>query len=174
MPSGHSVLTHGVVPAVDGEQAAAGDGDGGGDGEVRQRVGGHVRDGRVGGELEHHDDVLLHLVLKHQRTLGKETLLSRTERGGEEAEERRRGDPRGERGEKEKRKKKRDRPRKIREGTGEKKTGRGGREKGGREKGGKKKRKKKKRRRNWKKNKKRSRRPKKKKKKKKKKARKER
>ena len=83
MPSGHSVLTHGVVPAVDGEQAAAGDGDGGGDGEVRQRVGGHVRDGRVGGELEHHDDVLLHLVLKHQRTLGKETLLSRDREKGE-------------------------------------------------------------------------------------------
>ena len=75
LPSGHSVLTHGVVPAVDGEQAAAGDGDGGGDGEVRQRVGGHVRDGRVGGELEHHDDVLLHLLCEHQRRLQEEILL---------------------------------------------------------------------------------------------------
>ena len=161
-------LTREAVPLVDGEEAVGSDGDDGGVGQAGLGVGRHMADGGVGGELEHHDDVLLHLVLKHQRTLGKETLLSRTERGGEEAEERRRGDPRGERGEKEKRKKKRDRPRKIREGTGEKKTGRGGREKGGREKGGKKKRKKKKRRRNWKKNKKRSRRPKKKKKKKKK------
>lgn len=37
-------------------------------------------DGGVGGELEHHDDVLLHLILKHQRALGKETLVRQTER----------------------------------------------------------------------------------------------
>ena len=67
--------TDGVVPAVDGKQTAAGDGDGGGDAEVRQRVGRHVGDRGVGGKLEHHDDVLLHLVLEHQRTLGEETLM---------------------------------------------------------------------------------------------------
>lgn len=40
-----------------------------------------MSDGRVGGELEHHDDVLLHLILKHQWALGKETLVRQTEKG---------------------------------------------------------------------------------------------
>lgn len=73
-------LTDCVVPAVDGEQAAARDGDGCWYAEVGERVGGDVGDGRVGGELEHHDDVLLHLILKHQGTLGKETLVRDRER----------------------------------------------------------------------------------------------
>lgn len=73
-------LTDCVVPAVDGKQAAARDGDGCWYAEVRERVGRHVGDGGVGGELEHHDDVLLHLILKHQRALGKETLVRQTER----------------------------------------------------------------------------------------------
>lgn len=78
-------LTDCVVPAVDGEQAAARDGNGCWYAEVGERVGGDMGDGRVGGELEHHDDVLLHLILKHQGTLGKETLVRQTEK------ERRRG-----------------------------------------------------------------------------------
>jgi hypothetical protein len=41
-----------------------------------------VSDGRVGGELEHHDDVLLHLVLKHQRTLPEEEEGGRGRKGG--------------------------------------------------------------------------------------------
>ncbi len=39
------------MPAVDCEEPAAGDGDDGGEGQVRQCVGGHVSDGRVGGKL---------------------------------------------------------------------------------------------------------------------------
>lgn len=39
-----------------------------------------MSDGRVGGELEHHDDILLHLILKHQWALGKETLVRQTEK----------------------------------------------------------------------------------------------
>lgn len=68
------------MPAVDSEQPATGDGDGRWYAEVRQRVGCDVSDGRVGGELEHHDDILLHLILEHQRALGKETLVRQTER----------------------------------------------------------------------------------------------
>lgn len=61
-----------------------------------------MSDRRVGGELEHHDDILLHLILKHQWALGKETLVRqtekergterkrRTERGGKVGGERRR------------------------------------------------------------------------------------
>lgn len=45
------VLTDCVVPAVDGEQSAACDRDRSGNAEVRQRVGCHVCDGRVGGEF---------------------------------------------------------------------------------------------------------------------------
>lgn len=71
------------MPAVDSEEPAAGDGDDGGEGQVRQRVGGHVSDGRVGGKLQHHDDILLHLILKHERTLRKETLLNRESNGRE-------------------------------------------------------------------------------------------
>lgn len=73
-------LTDCVVPAVDGEQAAARDGDGCWYAEVGERVGGDVGDGRIGGELEHHNDVLLHLILKHQGALGKETLVRQTEK----------------------------------------------------------------------------------------------
>ena len=70
------------MPAVDGEDAAAGDCDYGGRGQVRQRVGGHVRHRRVGRKLEHHDDVLLELVLKHQRTLPEEEEGGRGRKGG--------------------------------------------------------------------------------------------
>lgn len=73
-------LTDCVVPAVYSKQPATRDGDGCRDAEVGQRVGCNVCDGRVGGELEHHDDILLHLILKHQRALGKETLVRQTER----------------------------------------------------------------------------------------------
>lgn len=47
---------------------------------MRERVGGDVSDRRVGWKLEHHDDILLHLILKHQRALGKETLVRQTEK----------------------------------------------------------------------------------------------
>lgn len=73
-------LTDGVVPPVDSKQAAAGDGDHGGDGKMREGVCRHVRYRRVGRKLQHHDDVLLHLVLEHEGTLRKETLLRRRER----------------------------------------------------------------------------------------------
>lgn len=68
------------MPAVDSKQPTTSDGDGRWYAKVRQRVGCNVSDGRVGGELEHHDDILLHLILKHQRALGKETLVRQTEK----------------------------------------------------------------------------------------------
>lgn len=70
-------LTDGVVPAVDGKQAAAGDRYGGGHAQVGQRVRSHMSHRRVGGKFQHHDHVLLHLILKHERTLRKETLMKR-------------------------------------------------------------------------------------------------
>lgn len=84
------------MPAVDGKQPATCDGDGCWYAEVRECVGCDVSDRRVGGELEHHDDVLLHLILKHQWALGKETLVRQTEkeRGTEEGEEGRAGEGR--------------------------------------------------------------------------------
>ncbi len=45
-----------------------------------QGVGGYMCYRRIGRKLQHHDDVLLHLVLEHERTLWKETLLSRKEK----------------------------------------------------------------------------------------------
>lgn len=84
------------MPAVDGEQAAARDGDSCRYAEVGERVGGDVGDGRVGGKLEHHDDVLLHLILEHQRALGKETLVEtdreRKKEGGRDGNGRGRGE----------------------------------------------------------------------------------
>lgn len=68
------------MPAVDGKQPATCDSDGRWYTEVGERVGCDVSDGGVGGELEHHDDILLHLILKHQRALGKETLVRQTEK----------------------------------------------------------------------------------------------
>lgn len=79
-PNMPRMLTDGVVPAVDGKQPAARDGDGRRYAEVRQRVGSNMSHRGVGGELEHHDDVLLHLILKHQGALGKETLVRQTEK----------------------------------------------------------------------------------------------
>lgn len=98
-----SSLTHGVVPAVDSKQAAAGHRDDGRHCQMRQRIGSHVGDRRVGGELQYHDDVLLHLLLKHEWTLWKETLMKRQsmkERGkgawgGRGKSERNRGMERG-------------------------------------------------------------------------------
>lgn len=68
------------MPAVDGKQPATCDGDGCWYAKVGERVGRDVRDGGVGRELEHHDDILLHLILKHQWALGKETLVRQTEK----------------------------------------------------------------------------------------------
>lgn len=48
-----------------------------------KRVGGHVRDRRIGWKFENHDNVLLHLIFKHKWTLWKETLLSRKEKRAE-------------------------------------------------------------------------------------------
>lgn len=73
-------LTDCVVPAVDGEQPTTCDGDGRWYAEVRERVGCDVSDRGVGRELKHHDDILLHLILKHQWALGKETLVRQTEK----------------------------------------------------------------------------------------------
>ncbi len=73
-------LTNGVVPSVHGKYTAAGDSDHSRYGEMGQGVGGHMRYWRIGRKLQHHDDILLHLVLEHERTLWKETLLSRREK----------------------------------------------------------------------------------------------
>lgn len=72
------------MPPIDCEQPAASDGHHGRDGQVGQRVGRHVCDGGIGRELQHHDDVLLHLIFKHEGALWKETLLSRKEKRAEE------------------------------------------------------------------------------------------
>lgn len=84
------------MPTVDGEQPATRDGDGCWYAEVGECVCCDVCDGGVGGELEHHDDILLHLILKHQRALGKETLVRQTEK--ERGTERKREERRAERG----------------------------------------------------------------------------
>lgn len=63
------------MPLVDGEEAVGGDGDDGGRGEARLGVGGHVGHGRVAGELQHHDDILLHLLREHQRALQEDILV---------------------------------------------------------------------------------------------------
>lgn len=84
------------MPAVDSKQPATRDGDGGWYAEVGERVGCDVSDGGVGGELEHHDDILLHLILKHQRALGKETLVRQTEKeSGTERKGEREGQSKG-------------------------------------------------------------------------------
>lgn len=72
-----SVLTDGVVPAVDSEQAAAGDRHSCRHTQVGQRVGSYVCHRRVGGKFQHHDHILLHLILKHEWTLRKETLMKK-------------------------------------------------------------------------------------------------
>lgn len=80
IPLNTRALTDCVVPAVDGKQPATCDGDGCWYAKVGERVGRDVSDGGVGRELEHHDDILLHLILKHQWALGKETLVRQTEK----------------------------------------------------------------------------------------------
>ena len=47
-----------------------------------QGVSGHVCYWWIWWKLQHHDDILLHLVLEHEWTLWKETLLSRREKRG--------------------------------------------------------------------------------------------
>lgn len=79
------------MPAVYGEQPATCDRHGCRYAEVGERVGRNVCHGRVGGKLEHHDDILLHLILKHQRALGKETLVRQTEKEKGRERERARG-----------------------------------------------------------------------------------
>lgn len=68
------------MPSVHGKYAVAGDSDHSRYRKMGQRVGRHMRHWRIGWELQHHDDILLHLVLEHERTLWKETLLSRREK----------------------------------------------------------------------------------------------
>lgn len=63
------------MPLVDGEQAVGGDGDDGGHRQARLGVGSNVGHRRVGRELEHHDDVLLHLLCEHQRGLQEKILF---------------------------------------------------------------------------------------------------
>lgn len=70
-------LTYSVVPSIDGKQSAASDSNHSGYSEVGQGVGSHMGYRRIGWKLQHHDDILLHLVFEHERTLWKETLLSR-------------------------------------------------------------------------------------------------
>lgn len=70
-------LTYSVVPSIDGKQSAACDSNHSGYGEMGQCVGSHMGYWRIGWKLQHHYDILLHLVFEHERTLWKETLLSR-------------------------------------------------------------------------------------------------
>lgn len=70
-------LTNVIVPSVDGKYAAAGDRNHCRCGKMGQGVSGNMRNWRIGWKLQHHDDILLHLVLEHERTLREETLLSR-------------------------------------------------------------------------------------------------
>lgn len=76
--------TYCVVPPIDSKEPAAGDSHHGRNCQVGQRVGGHVCDRRVWWELQHHYDILLHLIFKHEGALWKETLLSRKEKRAEE------------------------------------------------------------------------------------------
>lgn len=68
-------LTCQPVPLVDSKEAVGGDGDDGGGRQTRLGVGRYVRYGRIGRELQHHDDVLLHLLGKHQRRLQEKILF---------------------------------------------------------------------------------------------------
>lgn len=76
--------TYCVVPPVDCKQPAAGDSHHGRNGQVGQCVGCHVCDGGIWWKLQHHYDILLHLIFKHEGALWKETLLSRKEKRAEE------------------------------------------------------------------------------------------
>lgn len=64
------------MPLVYSEDPVGGDSNDGRVCEAWLRVGGHMGNGRVRWELEHHDDVLLHLLCEHQWGLQKEILLS--------------------------------------------------------------------------------------------------
>ena len=63
------MLTSEAMPLVDGEEAVGGDGDDGGIVQARLSVSGYTDHRRVGGKLQHHDYILLHLIRKHQRSL---------------------------------------------------------------------------------------------------------
>lgn len=73
-------LTYSIVPSVDGKEPAAGDSDHSRYSKMGEGVCSHMRYRRIGRKLQHHNDILLHLVLKHERTLWKETLLNRREK----------------------------------------------------------------------------------------------
>lgn len=62
-------LTNSVVPSVHSEEATAGDSDHSRHGEVGEGVCRHMSYRGIGGKLQNHDDILLHLVLEHERTL---------------------------------------------------------------------------------------------------------
>lgn len=72
------------MPLVDGEKAVGGNGDDGGHHQARLGVGSNVSNGRVGRELQHHYDVLLHLLCEHQRGLQEKILFrpAGRDRGG--------------------------------------------------------------------------------------------
>lgn len=77
------------MPLVDGKKAVGGNGDDGRHRQARLGVGGDVSHGRVGRELQDHDDVLLHLLCEHQRRL-QEKILFRPGREGRAREPRQR------------------------------------------------------------------------------------
>lgn len=91
-----------AVPLVDSKETICGDCDDSGRRQTRLGVGCHVSHGRVRRKLQHHDNILLHLLRKHQRRLQEKILFrtptevdnttQRAERGGKRAEEQRRGD----------------------------------------------------------------------------------
>lgn len=72
-----AVLTGEAVPLVNGEDSVGRDGDDGGAGQAGLGVSRDVHHRGVRGKLQHHDHVLLHLILKHEWALRKETLMKR-------------------------------------------------------------------------------------------------
>lgn len=67
------MLTGEAMPPVDCKKAVGGDGDDGRAAQARLSVSGHVDHWRVGGKLQDHDHILLHLIRKHQRSLQGQT-----------------------------------------------------------------------------------------------------
>lgn len=72
---GHKCLTCQAVPLVDSKEAVGGDCDYGRWCQTRLGVGRYMRHRRVRWELQHHDNILLHLLRKHQRGLQKKILF---------------------------------------------------------------------------------------------------
>lgn len=69
------------MPLVDREEAVGSDSDDGRCSETGLGVRGYVGHRRVGWELQHHDDILLHLLGEHQRGLQEEILFRRVDDG---------------------------------------------------------------------------------------------